>query len=408
VNYGDISGSSYYTGGIAGTTTGYRVASDINACLNAGAVSAFEFMGGIIGYAFNARISSCLNVGAVEAGNGSGGIVGNTISDSSSLSECYYDTAKTAGQILWDDDGGFLGEAETPADNYGTGLTTSALISRSFLNKLNKASQNWTLPPPGDYHYYPVPSAFENNTAVFARAVSAVPAYKGVPVLSSYKLTYGQALSTLTFGADAEGVFSWLEPDAVPGIGKQAVYASFVPFSDNYGELYDIEILITVAAPLDITWLWGMLACSAVFLLAAFAAIKFRVPARIKQAFAPKTVIVEKEVIIERTATETPMLNVAEGAYNIDYKLRRIYRNDEDALLTPKEFAMFEFLFRNENTLFTAEELFANIWGNSAEIDVRTVRVHIANIRKKLALDRDNGIIIETRKRKNYVLIKTR
>jgi DNA-binding response OmpR family regulator len=95
------------------------------------------------------------------------------------------------------------------------------------------------------------------------------------------------------------------------------------------------------------------------------------------------------------------------GHFVIDTALKRVYFRQDDVLLKPKEFLLFMHLLNNENIGFTAEELYTAVWGASAKSDIRTVRVHIASIRKKLHLDDDVGITIETRERKFYSLTKT-
>ena len=60
-----------------------------------------------------------------------------------------------------------------------------------------------------------------------------------------------------------------------------------------------------------------------------------------------------------------------------------------DAGLTAKEFSLLLMLVRKEEKVVSPQELYERVWGMEAADDVRTVRFHIANLRKKL--DADNA-----------------
>ena len=60
-----------------------------------------------------------------------------------------------------------------------------------------------------------------------------------------------------------------------------------------------------------------------------------------------------------------------------------------DAGLTAKEFSLLLMLVRNEEKVVSPQEPYERVWGMEAADDVRTVRFHIANLRKKL--DADNA-----------------
>jgi DNA-binding response OmpR family regulator len=77
--------------------------------------------------------------------------------------------------------------------------------------------------------------------------------------------------------------------------------------------------------------------------------------------------------------------------YSIDFSNRIISRLDAPIALTPKEFDLAGYLFRNIGTLVPRETLLRNIWGYGAEINTRTIDIHISRIRKKLALLKENG-----------------
>jgi DNA-binding response OmpR family regulator len=78
----------------------------------------------------------------------------------------------------------------------------------------------------------------------------------------------------------------------------------------------------------------------------------------------------------------------------IDLEHFRLTRAGQQIDLTPIEFALLAFLARNPNRPWTREELLNQVWGYSWVGYERTVDRHIAALRRKLKLERDE--LIET------------
>lgn len=57
--------------------------------------------------------------------------------------------------------------------------------------------------------------------------------------------------------------------------------------------------------------------------------------------------------------------------------------------LSAKEFKLLEFLATNKNRVFSRERLLDDVWGISAEIETRTVDVHVTRLREKLGKSGD-------------------
>lgn len=70
----------------------------------------------------------------------------------------------------------------------------------------------------------------------------------------------------------------------------------------------------------------------------------------------------------------------------IDCSSRRVYKNNREVTLTPKEYELLEFLLRNPNIAFSRESLLNQVWGYDYYGGTRTVDTHILNIRTKLGL----------------------
>ncbi|MCA0457278.1 MAG: response regulator transcription factor [Chloroflexi bacterium] len=82
------------------------------------------------------------------------------------------------------------------------------------------------------------------------------------------------------------------------------------------------------------------------------------------------------------------------GDIQIDLEHFRVSRAGQQIDLTPIEFALLAFLARNPNRHWTREELLNHVWDYTWAGYERTVDRHIAALRRKLKLERDE--LIET------------
>ena len=81
----------------------------------------------------------------------------------------------------------------------------------------------------------------------------------------------------------------------------------------------------------------------------------------------------------------------------IDKTARRVWVNDEEKILTTKEFDLLAFLAENPNHVFRKEELFREIWDmDSLGGDIATVTVHIKKIREKIEFNTARPQYIDT------------
>ncbi len=71
----------------------------------------------------------------------------------------------------------------------------------------------------------------------------------------------------------------------------------------------------------------------------------------------------------------------------------RVHLDNQEILLTHKEFELLEYLLENKNIVLTRDRILDRIWGYSAEVETRTLDVHIRSLRQKLGA---KGDLIET------------
>ncbi len=90
------------------------------------------------------------------------------------------------------------------------------------------------------------------------------------------------------------------------------------------------------------------------------------------------------------------------GALALDENTHTLKKLGGVVYLSPTEFYIMQFFMRNPRRTLELEEIFRAIWQQPSYGDVRTVPVHIRNLRKKIEDDPDNPRYIKTIKRIGY------
>ena len=72
------------------------------------------------------------------------------------------------------------------------------------------------------------------------------------------------------------------------------------------------------------------------------------------------------------------------GGLEIDYRKHRVNRNGEDMHLTPNEYRIVALLGEHAGRVLTYKFILRTLWGPSAGIDNKLLRVHMASIRRKI------------------------
>ena len=71
----------------------------------------------------------------------------------------------------------------------------------------------------------------------------------------------------------------------------------------------------------------------------------------------------------------------------IDYRKHRVSVNGTDARLTPNEFRIVALLGMHAGRVMTYKSILRELWGPSAAMDNKILRVHMASIRRKIEAD---------------------
>lgn len=77
--------------------------------------------------------------------------------------------------------------------------------------------------------------------------------------------------------------------------------------------------------------------------------------------------------------------------YRFEVDTRTFMINRRIIPLTQREFELALFLFRNAGQMLSRALILEKVWGRSAELNTRTVDIHISRIRKKAGLTGEHG-----------------
>jgi two-component system phosphate regulon response regulator PhoB len=89
--------------------------------------------------------------------------------------------------------------------------------------------------------------------------------------------------------------------------------------------------------------------------------------------------------ILRRARAEKVAEQISFGDITIDRARKRVLRGAREISLSPTEFRLLEYLMQSPGRVFSRAQLLDRVWGNQAEIDERTVDVHVGRLRKHLS-----------------------
>jgi two-component system, OmpR family, phosphate regulon response regulator PhoB len=97
--------------------------------------------------------------------------------------------------------------------------------------------------------------------------------------------------------------------------------------------------------------------------------------------------------LLRRSRPERVAERLYAGDLDLDRLTRRVRRGDRDIRLGPTDFRLLEYLLEKPGRVLSRTQLLDLVWGRSAEVDERTVDVHIGRLRKRLSKGRERDPI---------------
>ncbi len=121
--------------------------------------------------------------------------------------------------------------------------------------------------------------------------------------------------------------------------------------------------------------------------------------------FSPRQLVARVEAQFRRQSVETekrPFLELPRGI-KVDLSRLEVHRDGAVIALTPREGDILEYLSRNRERVVTREDLLLDVWHyKSANVETRTVDIHIVGLRRKIEPDPAHPTLIQTVRGKGY------
>ena len=94
--------------------------------------------------------------------------------------------------------------------------------------------------------------------------------------------------------------------------------------------------------------------------------------------------------------TQTPNDAMSSGNLRISMEARRVWRDEVEVPLRPREFELLAFMLRNKGLALSRRQLLDGAWGSDFVGDERTVDVHVRALREAIEDDPHNPVRIVT------------
>jgi len=115
----------------------------------------------------------------------------------------------------------------------------------------------------------------------------------------------------------------------------------------------------------------------------------------IRKPFAFEELLARIRVNLRTRTSPTDMLEA--GCVEMDLRAHRVRCNAREVSLTPKEFALLEYLLRNRGEVCTRSRIIEHVWDIHFDADTTVIDVYINYLRKKLMAAGCKDLIVTVR-----------
>ena len=113
----------------------------------------------------------------------------------------------------------------------------------------------------------------------------------------------------------------------------------------------------------------------------------------ISKPYSIKELLARVRAAIRRPIAVTANDKLQVGSIVMNLKSHKVMINDIDIHLGPTEYKLLLELMKNAGRVISRDQLLDRVWGVTADIESRTVDVHIGRLRKALSLASDQELI---------------
>jgi two-component system, OmpR family, KDP operon response regulator KdpE len=104
----------------------------------------------------------------------------------------------------------------------------------------------------------------------------------------------------------------------------------------------------------------------------------------VTKPFSPAELVARLRAVLRRAPRGTEQPRIEADGLVVDLAAHEVSRNGELVHLTPTEFDILRALVLNRGRLMTHRTLLTEVWGPGYAEDTQVLRVHVANLRRKL------------------------
>ncbi|MBU5483352.1 response regulator transcription factor [Clostridium sp. MSJ-11] len=114
--------------------------------------------------------------------------------------------------------------------------------------------------------------------------------------------------------------------------------------------------------------------------------------------FNPSELVLRIKAILRRMENhiEEEKQILTSGSFKLDVYSQKVYKNNEELDVTPKEYMLMKIFVENEDKAFSRDELLDLVWGYDFVGDSKIVDVNIRRLRAKVEDNPSNPVYIET------------
>ena len=124
-----------------------------------------------------------------------------------------------------------------------------------------------------------------------------------------------------------------------------------------------------------------------------------------KKPFSPRELLARIEAQFRRANIETapPSMLELPGDIKVDLARLEVHRDGQTIPLTPREGDILSYLIQHNDRVVTREDLLLDVWHyQSANVETRTVDIHIVGLRRKVEPEPSKPQLIQTVRGKGY------
>jgi two-component system, OmpR family, phosphate regulon response regulator PhoB len=104
----------------------------------------------------------------------------------------------------------------------------------------------------------------------------------------------------------------------------------------------------------------------------------------VTKPFSPRELLARVGAVLRRIRPALAGEQLADADLEMDVEAHRVRRGGTPVQLGPTEFRLLRYFMENPGRVFSRERLLDTVWAHDADIDARTIDVHVRRLRKVL------------------------